>query len=72
MDMFHKLSAFVQQRLGDTTGKIYRYQRIMLKMKKIGLHGANKRGKTLAGHELGKSFFKDYVWGNILSGKDDF
>ena len=26
-------------------------------------------GKTFAGHEFGKNFFKEGVWGNILSGK---
>ena len=42
-----------------------------LKMKKIGLIGAEKRGETLAGHELGKNFFKEDVWGNIMPRKDD-
>ena len=31
---------------------------LTLKMKKIGLLGANKRSKTLAGHELGKNCSK--------------
>ena len=30
-----------------------------------------KRSKTLAGHELGDNFFKEGVWGDILSGKDN-
>ena len=42
----------------------------MLKIKKIGVLGAKKKGKTLAGHELGKNLFKEEVWGDILYGKD--
>ena len=30
-----------------------------------------KMRKTLAGHELGKNLFKEDVWGNIMSGKDN-
>ena len=41
-------------------------------MKKIGVLGAKKKGKTLAGHELGKNLFKEEVWGDILPGKDNF
>ena len=40
-------------------------------MKKTGLLGAYKREKTMEGHELGKLFFKEEVWGNILYGKDN-
>ena len=43
-----------------------------LKMKKIGVLGAKKKAKTLAGHELGKNLFKEEVWGDILPGKDNF
>ena len=44
----------------------------MLKMNKYGVLGAEKRRKILAGHELGKKLFKEEVWGDILSGKDNF
>ena len=42
-----------------------------LKTNKNGVIGANKRGKTLAGHDLCKNLFKEEVWGNILYGKDN-
>ena len=41
-------------------------------MKKVGVLGAKKRGKTFAGREFGKEFFKQYVGGNILSVEGDF
>ena len=40
-----------------------------MKMKKIRVLGAKKRGRGLAVHELGKKIFKEKVWGNILYGK---
>ena len=43
----------------------------MLKMKKIGVLGAKRRGETLEGHELGKGLLKEEVGGKILSGEDD-
>ena len=39
----------------------------MLKMKEIGLFGYNKRRITLAENDLGKKFFKEEVWVEILS-----
>ena len=42
-----------------------------MKMKKLGVLGANKRGKTLAGHDLGKDLIKKEVGVNIISGEDD-
>ena len=32
-------------------------------MKKKGVLGIEKRGKTLAGHELDNNLFKEEVWG---------
>ena len=40
----------------------------MLKMKKVGVIGANKTGKTFAGHDLGKDFLNEDFGGEILSG----
>ena len=42
-----------------------------LKMKKLGVLGANKRGKNSAGHDLGKDLLKNEVGVNIISGEDD-
>ena len=41
---------------------------LTLKMNKIGVFGANKRRKTLAGYDIGKKFLKEKFWGYILSG----
>ena len=40
------------------------------KTKKIGVLDTKKRGKNLAGHDLGKDLLKEEVEGNILSGED--
>ena len=45
---------------------------LTLKMKVIRVFGTEKRSKTLAGHELVKNLFKEEVWGEIMSGKDNF
>ena len=42
-----------------------------LRMKKIGLLGANKREEILSGHDYGKDFIKEEVGGNILFVPDD-
>ena len=41
-------------------------------MNKIGVFGAKKVRKSLAGNELGKNLFKEEVWGDILSVQDNF
>ena len=43
----------------------------MLKTKKFGVLGANKMGKNLADHELGKDSLKEEVGRNMLSGDED-
>ena len=40
------------------------------KTKKLGVLGADKRGKTLKGHELGKDLMNEEVGGNIFYGED--
>ena len=40
---------------------------LTLKIKEIGLFGYNKRRITLAENDLGKKFFKEEVWVEILS-----
>ena len=40
-------------------------------MKEIGVSGANERRRTLAGNYLGKHFFEENIWGDILSGQDN-
>ena len=42
-----------------------------LEIKKIRVFGAEKRRKTLAGHELGNNLFKKGFVGDILSGQDN-
>ena len=44
---------------------------LILKMEKIGVLGADKRSKTLAGHEFVNNLFKEEVRVNILSGEDN-
>ena len=44
---------------------------LTFKMKEIGVFGAEKRRKTLSGHELGNNLFKYEVLGDILSGQDN-
>ena len=41
------------------------------KMKEIGVFGAEKRKKILAGHELGKNLSEEEVWVDILPLKDN-
>ena len=44
---------------------------LKLKVREIIVFGAEKRRKTLAGHELGKNLFKEEVRGDILHGPDN-
>ena len=37
-----------------------------LKTKEIGVFGAEKRRKILAGRELGKNLLEDGVWGDLM------
>ena len=43
---------------------------LTLKMKKVVELGSKKRGKNLAGHELGKDLLKGGVGRNIFSGEE--